>query len=106
MNHASAQHFNRLRALIKAEEVRTGQHARMVRISAEIADNLVAMNVGDWEASGFSSKDSDRIAGKLFPEGRHGVNGLSVSIFGPLVSVSEDLAAPDVEIIEGTLRTV
>jgi len=102
--HPSAAHFERLRDLIDAEEERTQQYARRVRISQDVATDLMAMEAEDWHLAsrGFTDiEDCDKLANDFLRRGVVAVNGLSISIIGPVLEVAEDLSAPDVEITLG-----
>ena len=97
-------HFEHLRALIDAEEERTQQYARRVRISDSVANGLMAMEAEDWHAAsrGFTElADCARLANDFLRRGTAAANGLSISVLGPVLEVSEDLDAPDVEITLG-----
>ena len=100
----STAHFDRLRELIAAEEERTQQYARRVRISHDVAKGLLAMEAEDWHLAsrGLTELvDCNRLANDFLSRGIVAANGLSISIIGPVLEVAEDLSAPDVEIAQG-----
>ncbi|MFZ2276575.1 MAG: hypothetical protein WAW39_02205 [Prosthecobacter sp.] len=99
-----ASRFEHLRELIRVEEQRTNQQASRVRISYEIAADLMGMEAEDWYAAGKGFSDMDyctRLANDFLRCGIAAANGLSISVVGPILEVAEDQAAPPVEIAQG-----
>ena len=103
--HPDPTVFIRLRKLIQAEEDRTRQYAKRVRISKGIAQELMVMEAEDWLAAsnGFSNIEScKKLADDFLRQGEIAANGLSISPeVGPILEVSEETSSPDVEIIVG-----
>ncbi len=96
--------FVRLRKLIQDEEDLTRQYARRVRISKNIARDLMAMEAEDWlEASkGFADLNFCReLANDFLRRGEIAATGLSISVIGPVLEVSDDDSATEVEITVG-----
>lgn len=71
--------FKQLREAIRAEERRTNQKAVRVRVSKNLASDLVGMDHDDWFAA--------------------------ILTADPVIEVAENSSAPPVEIIDGTKET-
>lgn len=100
----SSAHFDHLRTLIDAEEIRTKQSAQRVRISRAIARNLASLNAEDWQLAcgGFTDLEGcGRIAQDFIIRGSTAANGLKISEVGPVLEVADGFSAPEVEITQG-----
>jgi hypothetical protein len=95
---------SKLHRRIKEEEQRTKQYAGKVRISRFTALDLAGMEAADWhEASnGWTELEQCKVfASEFNKRGEMAANGLKLSVVGPVLEVSTDPDAPDVEITQG-----